>query len=97
MANEVRVKGIVSWTYPYFGNNHVMPYGVLLVTDGVDEKACRTKGDRWMGRAAVHHLQAEAVPGGARGQVVLGEVQVGAHVANRVTGCPRSEGPGVTS
>ena len=29
MANEVRVKGIVSWTYPYFGNNHVMPYGVL--------------------------------------------------------------------
>ena len=41
MANEVRVKGIVSWTYPYFGNNHVMPYGVLLVTDGVDEKACR--------------------------------------------------------
>lgn len=46
MANEVRVKGIVSWTYPYFGNNHVMSYGVLLVTDGVDEKACRTKGDR---------------------------------------------------
>ena len=46
-AKEVRVKGIVSWTYPYFGNNHVMPYGVLLVTDGVDEKACRTKGDRW--------------------------------------------------
>lgn len=45
MANEVcevRVKGIVSWTYPYFGNNHVMPYGSLLVTDGVDEKVCRT-------------------------------------------------------
>ena len=47
MANEVRVKGIVSWAYPYFGNNHVMPYGVLLVTDGETEKACRTKGDRW--------------------------------------------------
>ena len=47
MANEVRVNGIVSWTYPYFGNNHVMPYGVLLVTDGETEKACRTKGDRW--------------------------------------------------
>ena len=46
MANEVRVNGIVSWTYPYFGNNHVMPYGVLLVTDGETEKACRTKGDR---------------------------------------------------
>ena len=39
MANEVRVKGIVSWTYPYFGNKHVMPYGVLLVTDGVAETA----------------------------------------------------------
>lgn len=24
-----------------------MSYGVLLVTDGVDEKSCRTKGDRW--------------------------------------------------
>lgn len=47
MASEVRVKGIVSWTYPYFGNNHVMSYGVLLVTDGVDDKSCRTKGDRW--------------------------------------------------
>ena len=47
MANEVRVKGIVSWTYPYFGNNHVMPYGVLLVTDGESEKACRTKGKRY--------------------------------------------------
>ena len=30
MANEVRVTVIVSWTYPYFGNNHVMPYGVLF-------------------------------------------------------------------
>lgn len=45
-AAKVQVKKIVSWTYPLFGNNHVMPYGVLLVTDGVTEKACRTKGDR---------------------------------------------------
>jgi hypothetical protein len=46
MANEVQVKEMVSWTYPLFGNKHTIPYGVLLVTDGVTEKACRTKGDR---------------------------------------------------
>ena len=46
MANEVIVKGIVSWIYPLFGSKHTIPYGTLIVTDGIDEKACRTKGDR---------------------------------------------------
>jgi len=45
-AKEVRVAGIESWTYPFFGNIHSIPYGSLLITDGVDTKVCRTKGDR---------------------------------------------------
>ena len=47
MANEntVRVKSVLGWTIPYFGNKHIMPYGTLLVTDGKTEKACKTKGD----------------------------------------------------
>ena len=28
-----------------YGNRHIMPYGTLLVTDGVDTKVCKTKGD----------------------------------------------------
>jgi hypothetical protein len=43
---EISVK-IISWTIPYFGNNHIMPYGVLQVSDGVTTKNCKTKGDKW--------------------------------------------------
>lgn len=42
---QVRVKRIVSWTIPMFGNRHTMPYGKLLVTDGETEKVVSTKGD----------------------------------------------------
>ena len=43
---EVRIKRIIDWTLPMFGNHHIMPYGTLLVTDGETEKACKTKGDK---------------------------------------------------
>lgn len=42
---QVRVKRVLEWTIPYFGNRHTMPYGKLLVTDGTDEKVVSTKGD----------------------------------------------------
>lgn len=42
---QVRIKKIISWTIPYFGNRHTMPYGKLLVTDGETEKVVSTKGD----------------------------------------------------
>lgn len=42
---QVRVKKVVSWTIPYFGNRHTMPYGKLLVTDGETEQIVSTKGD----------------------------------------------------
>lgn len=45
MAN-VRIKRIVSWTIPYFGNVHCQPYGILEVTDGTTTKCCHTKGDK---------------------------------------------------
>jgi len=41
----VRIKRILDWTIPYFGNRHIIPYGKLLVTDGTEEKVCKTKGD----------------------------------------------------
>ena len=43
--SQVRIKKIISWTFPYFGNRHTMPYGKLLVTDGETEKVVSTKGD----------------------------------------------------
>lgn len=43
--NKVRIKKVLSWTIPYFGNRHTMPYGKLLVTDGEAEKVVSTKGD----------------------------------------------------
>ena len=45
--NTPTIKRIVSWTFPYFGNIHIMPYGELEVTDGVDTKICKTKGDKY--------------------------------------------------
>lgn len=42
---QVRIKKVISWTIPYFGNRHTMPYGKLLVTDGETEKVVSTKGD----------------------------------------------------
>ena len=42
---KVRIKKVISWTIPYFGNRHTIPYGKLLVTDGETEKAVSTKGD----------------------------------------------------
>lgn len=42
---QARVKRVIEWTIPYFGNRHTMPYGKLLVTDGIDEKVVTTKGD----------------------------------------------------
>ena len=45
IENQVRIKRIVSWVFPYFGNRHTMPYGKLEITDGVDTKIVSTKGD----------------------------------------------------
>ena len=45
MENKVRIKRIVEWIQPYFGNTHTMPYGKLEVTDGTTTKICKTKGD----------------------------------------------------
>lgn len=42
---NIKIKSILSWTIPYFGNSHYCPYGVLQVTDGTTTKPCRTKGD----------------------------------------------------
>ena len=44
---DVKIKKILSWTSPYFGNDHIMPYGSILVTDGTTERVCHTKGDRY--------------------------------------------------
>ena len=42
---QVRIRRVIEWTIPYFGNRHTMPYGKLLVTDGESEKVVSTKGD----------------------------------------------------
>ena len=42
----VKIKRVLEWTIPYFGNSHIMPYGKLLVTDGETTKVCQTKGDK---------------------------------------------------
>lgn len=44
---NVKIKKVLDWTIPFFGNDHIMPYGSLLVTDGNTERICRTKGDRY--------------------------------------------------
>ena len=45
MEAQVRIKRIVDWIEPLFGNRHTMPYGKLEVTDGETTKICSTKGD----------------------------------------------------
>ena len=45
METNVRIKRVVEWIQPYFGNRHTMPYGKLEVTDGVMTKIVKTKGD----------------------------------------------------
>lgn len=45
METQVRIKRIIYWVFPYFGNRHTMPYGKLEVTDGKTTKICSTKGD----------------------------------------------------
>lgn len=45
METQVRIKKIVYWLYPHYGNRHTMPYGKLKVTDGETTKTCYTKGD----------------------------------------------------
>lgn len=45
METKVRIKRIVEWVQPYFGNSHFMPYGKLEVTDGETTKVVSTKGD----------------------------------------------------
>lgn len=44
---NIRVKSLIDWTIPTYGNNHSIPYGVLLVTDGKTEERCKTKNDLW--------------------------------------------------
>lgn len=44
---DVRIKQIIDWTIPYFGNDNTMPYGTLLITDGETEKFCKTKGTKY--------------------------------------------------
>lgn len=45
MSTGVRIKRIVEWVRPFFGNRHTMPYGKLEVTDGETSKIVCTKGD----------------------------------------------------
>lgn len=45
METNVRIKRVIEWIQPYFGNRHTMPYGKLEVTDGVTTKIVKTKGD----------------------------------------------------
>ena len=42
---EVHIEKVLYIIHPRFGNNHTKPYGVFLVSDGLDTKKCRTKGD----------------------------------------------------
>lgn len=42
---RVRIRRVVEWVQPYFGNRHFMPYGKLEVTDGETSKIVKTKGD----------------------------------------------------
>ena len=44
-VEPVRIKAILDWTIPYFGNHHIMPYGTLLVQQGDTVLRCKTKGD----------------------------------------------------
>ena len=38
---------VIDWTIPCFGNNHYLPYGTLLVSDGKRTQRCKTKGDKY--------------------------------------------------
>lgn len=38
---------VIEWTIPHHGNVHFCPYGKLLVSDGVVNKICKTKGDKY--------------------------------------------------
>ncbi len=47
---EITMVKIAKWTIPYFGNNHVIPYGTLAVTGTVNggtpvTMMCRRKCD----------------------------------------------------
>lgn len=44
-TKALRIKAVVKWVIPYFGNRHTMPYGKLEVTDGETTKVVSTKGD----------------------------------------------------
>lgn len=47
---------IISWTIPYFGNKHFLPYGVIQVSDGVTTKNCKTQGDKWGDTAGYQYI-----------------------------------------
>ena len=53
---EVRIKQILEWTYPMYGNVHIMPYGKLLVTDGIDTEVCATKGDKYSDKVDYQYI-----------------------------------------
>ena len=41
----IKVKDVLKWTIPMFGNKHSEPYGKLLVGDGETERVVKTKED----------------------------------------------------
>jgi hypothetical protein len=45
IQTEVHIEKVIYIIHPSFGNKHTRPYGVFLVSDGLDTKRCRTKGD----------------------------------------------------
>lgn len=53
---NVKIKQVLSWTIPFFGNDHIMPYGSLLVTDGTSERVCHTHGDRYYDNAGYQYI-----------------------------------------
>lgn len=42
---KVHIEKVLHIIHPKFGDRHKKPYGVFLVSDGLDTKRCRTKGD----------------------------------------------------
>ena len=45
IQTEVHIEKVLYIIHPKFGDKHKIPYGVFLVSDGLDTKKCRTKGD----------------------------------------------------
>lgn len=41
-----RIKALLSYNIPFFGNERTRPYFTAIVTDGTRTQVCKSKGDR---------------------------------------------------